>query len=101
MGCAMDDVPYLAIRRIMRRYRNQLENLWRWNGFRGRETDDEWLLLLGPDVSSLTHPRVTVNIVKKFIGFNDGSKLGLRRGDWLLLLAAAWVHDWGELNVGE
>ncbi len=92
-------VPRQSIDIVFGQYKEQLVALLRYDRFRVNETPQEWVHLLGPDVSSLTHPEVTANITERFIAYNAAHGTNLSLADEVLLQTAARTHDWGELTI--
>jgi len=93
-------IPHYHIRKIIKIHKNQLESSVRYERFIVKETFEDWYCLLGKDVLFLTHPHFTAKIAKEFINSPNQTGLSLTNEEQALLVTASYIHDWGELKIG-
>lgn len=91
----IERVPIAEIAEIFSRYSDQLREGLRFMRYHSGENPEEWIRLLGPDVSFLRHPSETAKITEEFIKLEPD----LSQEERLLSRTWAWVHDLGELRT--
>lgn len=92
-----------SFHQVLKTHEDLLHTLLRYDIFRDSsiESPDVWITLLGPDVDSLTHPEVTVGIAKQFVKNNRIGGFSISDQEEVDVIVASWVHDWGEIIVGD
>jgi len=70
----IERVPIAEIAEIFSRYSDQLREGLRFMRYHSGENPEEWIRLLGPDVSFLRHPSETAKITEEFIKLEPGKK---------------------------
>jgi hypothetical protein len=84
-------------------YGERLGNSVRWEKYNTSNLSDKaWVDLLGDDANNLYHMRVTYEIAKQFIEYQNASdNEPIDQVSGSLILLAAIVHDQGEAIVGD
>jgi len=88
-----------SINLIVKKHLAYLSSTPRYERYMVDESLNEWVRLLGPDVSLLTHADATAVITKKFVTYNEKHGLKLNRIEKDRMLLAPWIHDWGEIII--
>lgn len=100
MAIKKPKIPHHYIKKITKIHKKQFESSLRYERFMVEETFEDWYCLLGKDVLFLSHPHFTAKIAKEFINFHNQIGLSLTNEEQVLLVTASYIHDWGELKIG-
>lgn len=83
------------------RYNETLVRNVRYERYMSGESREEWIALLGDDVSWYAHPFVTAGIADELLSYHEDLGLNISLDDRFRLFTACVIHDMGEMFVGD